>query len=218
MKSSDYIKFFKIIIIIIGFLFLVIFFLNLYNETVKNQIFSKSAEKFKYKDRSVLWLASSHLYLKKPLYGGGIGNFPIVYRDTFYGEHPFAKNDIQSASNTYLQTLVECGPLGMIAIILILISSINIALKIFAETEERDPSKKFLCAAFISLIAIFLYGFFQHIFFLRILEIIFVLNLGIIFFLTKDKIIEIYFFKTKNQRDVFFFVCLIILFFRFLLP
>lgn len=201
----------------VGFSILIIYICMISFGLNNNSLLINISEKLMFKDRSKLWTSSGQLFIKNPIYGIGIGNYKVKHNDTFYGSHPLANQNEKTALSTFFQILAESGILALVSLIIILLLSYNLALKHFLLSAPNDPKKKFLSAIIVFISLITIYSIFQSIFYIRINEIIFYTVLGMLYFLTKDDIREIYFFKNQKQRDIFLLILLILLIFRFLL-
>lgn len=176
----------------------------------------KLAENLKFADRSGIWLAASTLYFAKPIFGTGIGNYTVTHNDTFYGSHPYANQYKQTTLNSYLQILCETGPFALIAVVILLTLALRLALDNTMKLNQSNPEKKYLAALSSVFMSLIFYSLFQSLFAVEVMLILSFMFLGMLSFLVRDKIKDVYFFKTPYQRNVIFFILLIFLIFRLL--
>ncbi len=211
-------KFKYTVIILILFIFFIFFIGNILFAKYESSVTDELSDIFKFKNRAGLWLASLSLYKSNPIFGIGVGNFLIKYNDTFYGDHMFVKYKDMTTCNSFLHILTETGVFSSLAYLMILLISINLSLRILDITENREPQKKYILGLSGAIISIFLYSFFQYLFLIETIMLIFFILISMLAYICKDKMPDMYCFKNIEQRNLFFFIILVILIFRFLLP
>ncbi len=140
----------------------------------------------RFKDRQDIWAASLRLYTLQPLFGIGLGNYYVRHSITFLPPHPYDRLDKVTAHSTYLHMLVERGPIALLAFIGLLVVALRGGIKVFQRCAPDDARKKFLLGCTGALIAFAIYGLMQYMFYVRIIELLFWIVLGLLFFLIRD--------------------------------
>jgi len=140
----------------------------------------------RFKDRTDIWAASLRLYTLQPLFGIGTGNYYARHAITFLPPHPYDRLDKVTAHSTYLHMLVERGPITFLAFIGLLVVALRWGMKAFNRCGPDDARKKFLFGCTGALLAFAIYSLMQYMFYVRIIELMFWIILGLLFFLIRD--------------------------------
>lgn len=135
-------------------------------------------------DRIQIWKAAWELALLQPWCGIGIGNYFSTHLIVFLDPHPYSFLDKVTAHNTYLHLLAERGIIGSAIFCVILISVLGLLWRAIvlsgasSEVGSCAPRSEAL-ALFGGLTALAAYGLFQFIFYIREIEILFWLFMGL---------------------------------------
>ncbi len=111
--------------------------------------------------RVIRWSNSADVWLDHPMTGVGLGNFRVHYPK--YGQSDPQQNErmnVHEAHNEYLQVLVECGVMGLIAW-LGLLGSIMLGLWRALITSTSEEHRLFCVATAAALIGILAHTFFS---------------------------------------------------------
>jgi hypothetical protein len=119
-----------------------------------------------------------NIFAQQPLVGAGLGTYSWNYLEHIPLSHPAYHQDHGTAHNTYLQILAERGVLGLFIFIWLLAQ----AFKLGIPTMKRgNKNIRTLAAGSLGfLIGFAAYGFFQYLFYIHALELMFWLNLSLI--------------------------------------
>ena len=130
-----------------------------------------------YRDRINYVHSTAHLATVAP-WGIGLGMHQPVYASMFLPPLPTYQADHADAHNLWLMMQAERGPLAVLAITLL---PLAVLARVWQRRLTLDPERRNLviCLA-LGLIAIFLYGIFQGIFYLWIIEILTFLWMGLL--------------------------------------
>jgi len=123
------------------------------------------------RDRTVIWRQALSLYGQKPLLGIGAGNYYFYHRSCFPQDHPWFHSDKVTAHSTYIHILTERGPFALLFYMMILVTAFHGASAAFRLSRNDPFMRGFSAALLSSLTAIVVYGIFQYIFYLRIIEL-----------------------------------------------
>lgn len=135
-------------------------------------------------DRIQIWKAAWELSLLQPWCGVGIGSYFSTHLIIFLDPHPYSFLDKVTAHNTYLHLLAERGIIGSAVFLVIFISVLWLLWRAIvrsgASGEERSAaSRSEALALFGGLTALAAYGLFQFIFYIREVELLFWLFMGL---------------------------------------
>ncbi len=155
-----------------------------------NQVRRRLQVALAYQHRTFLWSASVEMAKDAPAIGKGLGHyyqahlrmFPV---GTHYGDS-IANQWKATAHSTPLHLLAERGPLGLAFFTLLLLMIFWKGLAAMRGLPGHDGRRAYL-AGLLGLMAAFAaYGFVQYMFYVRIIEILFWLAVGMIGFLCRD--------------------------------
>jgi len=133
--------------------------------------------------RIYIWKESLRAFIKKPILGVGLGNFPVVL-----GEDVELQKAGSTAHNVYLNSAVEMGILGLIAIIMIFYEILKKAHLLF-KRKRYNYLPIFIAFYFIW---IFTYSLFDIALFDARVMMLFVFELGILSFFNLE--------ETSNEK------------------
>lgn len=131
---------------------------------------------FAWQDRSSIWKSAVSMFEWAPVFGVTLGNYNNAVRTFFPHGHPYWAADNITAHNLYLHIAVERGLIGL-----------GLYLGLFGLAVRRlwqglrgaaGAERTLRLALLGGLAALALDGFFQYIFYIRVIEILFWLFLG----------------------------------------
>jgi len=117
-------------------------------------------------NRTHVWRRSWNVGIDRPVLGWGIGSFSPVY-DLLATRGTWHHSAWLTAHNQYLMLFVERGLLAVVAFLLLAVSTVLGLLKL---VRSRAPDRDIALALLASAAAVGLYGAVQYLFFLRMME------------------------------------------------
>jgi O-antigen ligase len=155
-----------------------------------NQVRRRLQVALAYQHRTFLWGASLEMARDTPTIGAGLGHYYQAHLRMFPGGTHFGKSIPNqwkaTAHSTPLHLLAERGPLGLGFFTLLLAMIVWKGLVAARRLPRHDGRRAYL-AGLLGLMAAFAaYGFVQYMFYIRIIEILFWLAVGMAGFLCQD--------------------------------
>jgi hypothetical protein len=143
------------------------------NHTISRRLVSV----LQYRDR-LYYFYSSFFLLGNAPWGFGNGMHHYIYTCIFVPFADFWQEDHGTAHNFWLHLSVERSPLAASAITASVLLLLGQAWK--HRLHVPSPDKRILQALTLSLLGILMYGMFQYIFYMRIIEILFFIFMGMV--------------------------------------
>lgn len=126
------------------------------------------------------WQTALYMFKDHPLFGVGNGNY-VSYYDSYIEKYPyldFAHQRRFPSHNSYLKVTSELGTIGIIPFIMLLVTSISRLKKSIKFIDDVD-TRAFMSGFFISSIVFMFMNFFDNLFFVPKVTVLFWLFLAI---------------------------------------
>ncbi|MBI3079638.1 MAG: O-antigen ligase family protein [Deltaproteobacteria bacterium] len=129
--------------------------------------------------RFVLWGKVLGMWAEHPVFGSGLGSFVEASRE-FSEQHGKPRlEQLPTAHNTLLHALVERGVAGAVGLGWLVGAGLLVGWRAYA-ARRMDPDRTAVLALLHPLIALLLIGLTDYLFFLRGIELIFAVTLGML--------------------------------------
>lgn len=132
-------------------------------------------------DRLIYWSGSIDMIKDNFIFGVGLGNYRILF-DNYYPLMDWAFH----AHSSFFHFWAELGIFTLIVICWLIYSIINYSLKYF-KFNKTDINYFFISGLFFGLLALIIYSFFEHVFFMHLMWVYFFSFIAILGLLLPDQ-------------------------------